>query len=111
MKFNSRMIKACSFLCAALFGLCLILSVNWSFSQQRATAAGNIRINTNCVGITSTGTYDGKWKRLGPHKAKCLEGANGSPGAWISRLTCRIVTINDGKFDNATIIPPTQCVK
>ena len=74
-------------------------------------SGGNIQLNAQCVGVTSTNEYVGRWKPLGSTKAKCKEGAGGTPGNFITRATCRIVTINDGNFDNAMVLGPDQCIK
>ena len=86
-------------------------AVNEDVEQTAAAAGGNIRLNTPCLGITSTNNYLGVWKKLGPNKAKCKEGAGGTPGAFITRTVCRIVTLNDGNFDNAAVIGNDECVK
>ena len=74
-------------------------------------SGGNIQLNTACAGITPSNEYFGLWKPLGSNKAKCKEGATGSPRATITRLTCRIVTLNDGNFDNAVVSGSDHCVK
>ncbi|MEM9216920.1 MAG: hypothetical protein AAGD25_21545 [Cyanobacteria bacterium P01_F01_bin.150] len=78
--------------------------------KPAAASSGNIQLNTSCLGVTATGTYLGRWKKLGPNKAKCKEGAGGQPGGFITRSICRIVTINDGNFDNADVFSPNKCM-
>lgn len=80
--------------------------------QPRAAAGSLIQLNTACEGITTGANYFGRWKRLGQsgNKAKCKEGASGQPNnVWLTPQSCRIVTINDGNFDNGTIIG-AKCV-
>ena len=74
-------------------------------------AGGNIQLNAPCLGVTSTNEYVGRWKPLGSNQAKCKEGAGGTPGNFITRSTCRIVTINDGNFNNAMVLGSDQCIK
>ena len=112
MNLSPRVLKICAYVCAALLSLSLVLGVTWIVSQQRAVASGYyIRLNGPCVGQTATKTYDGVWKKLGDHKAKCREGAGGPAGEIIQRSVCRIVTINDGIFDNATVTSSQKCRK
>ena len=83
--------------------------------KPAAASLGNIRLNTTCEGIVAaTGKhYFGLWKKVigNPEKAKCKEGANGTPGNWISRDVCNIDTMNDGTFFNGEILGAFKCKK
>ena len=80
--------------------------------KPSAASTGHyIQFNTPCVGLTSTKAYYGVWKPLGSNKAKCKEGAGGQPGSNVQRIECRIVTINDGNFDNSLVTSSTKCKK
>ena len=68
-----------------------------------------IQVNTFCRGVLPGKYYDGLWKKLGPSKAKCKEGASGTPGEFLSRTSCRIVPLTDPIVDNATITSSTRC--
>ena len=92
----------------------LFSRIGRAFPLSRSSG-GNIRLNTTCEGIVAaTGEhYYGLWKKVigNPEKAKCKEGASGTPGRWISRDVCNIDTINDGTFFNGLVLGVNRCKK
>ncbi|NES93281.1 hypothetical protein, partial [Okeania sp. SIO2B9] len=60
---------------------------------EKPSAKASLQVNTFCEAIAAGQVYYGVWKKAGSSKAKCKEGAGGSPGEVMVRNICHIEPI------------------